>query len=456
MIPGPAIAVVDDDSDHLKKLVGCLNNMGYAALPVLFAEGKAQIRQPLSSIQILFMDIHLIPAVPVGPQAFDIVSQALEAVIASDNGPYILITWSTHPDQHGALMEHLAEEGNVATSVPVPLASARLDKNQYLGRPDDLTKLEQDIRDVVGQIPQINAIMGWSNAARIAAGEVAHSLMNLLPRADRFRGQVGERLEQLMTAIAREGAGGNAAADLTAAMNEGLAPILVDRLLHATAANRQLSEDNWQAAISKPSVPPGLENQDKAALNTMNTISVHDIENIAAGSRGAVCELPENFPDGRDFLTVFGAASEVIFDEYLTLMSEEHRAAGNMTKPQKRELRAETLAACSFRLIGVSAICDFAWGRVPVKKLLLGLEVPTAVFENFQPRDHGAKYVTPTFVLQDPAAAQCLVMNWHYTSTATGDLGVPTLYRLREPTISHMINDYHVYGFRPGRPDYTD
>jgi hypothetical protein len=450
MIPGSSVVILDDDPTHLKKLTECLNLMGYAALPVLFTKGAPQIEEPLSSAQILFLDIHLVPAAPLGPAVFDTVALALEHVIGPDNGPYVLVTWSSNTAQHEELMRHLST--NMNPEVPAPAASAMLDKNVYLAEGSDLPK---GVEEAVSKVPQVTALLEWSNAGRIAAGEVINSLLQLLPRDDRFLGNGGAALDRHLTAIAREGAGGNASADITAAMNEGFGPILVDRLLHSTAKQQERMEKVWGAAIGNVEEDPRLEPPEKAALNTMASISLHDIENVLAGSRGAVCELPDWLADDAGFRSRFAYCKDEIVEHFVCILPEKKRARGKLSKAEKAELRSELCKNLVFRLVGLSAACDHAWGKVPIKKLLLGVEISQSFLENFCEASHGAIYTTPLFRIPGRDEPGKLILNWrYYVAAPSGFEECKVHYRLREPLLSHLLTQYHVYGFRPGIPDY--
>ncbi|MBO6864178.1 MAG: hypothetical protein JJ878_16205 [Alphaproteobacteria bacterium] len=436
--------------DHLDRLCRCLNSMGSAVLPVPFADGAAQIARPLSSLRVLFVDIHLVPAVPPGPQAYDIVTKAIESIVAPECGPYVLISWSTHPTHHQTLMEHLA--ANLNDAVPPPAASACLNKNRYIGAAGDMA---QGVIDAVASVPQAAALLQWCEAAQVASGEVANSILNLVDRTKRFAGGSGQELEKILASIAREGAGTNAGKDLPAAMNEGLGPILTDRLLHSTAGNHQLMSTVWAAATPDVARDPGLAEAERAALNTMCAISVHDIASVEPGTRGAVSTLPTQLLADEGFSSAFGCLPADAVSNFISLKPSEGRVDKNLSKAEKAALRQKLLDDCNFRLVGLSAACDHAWGKVPVKKLLLALEVPATYLGNFDINGHDAMYATPRFLVPALGQPGVLLFNWRYHLAMPGELqDVEVLYRLREPLVSHFGTTYHVHGFRPGIPNF--
>ena len=276
-----------------------------------------------------------------------------------------------------------------------------------------------------------------------------------VPRQERFGGTCGRSIEKLLTAIAREGAGGNAGDDLTAAMNEGFGPILMDRLLHSTAANRIRMEESWATAISNVGQEPDLNLAECGALNAMASVSTHDIENVSVGSRGAICDIPGYLESDEGFVEYFGASKENVLRTFVDLKPEANRVRAGLSRADKRELRAELQEHCNFRLVGLSAACDHVWGRVPVKKLLLAVELPSRYLDNCDSVEHGAVYETPLFLDPNGGGEMKLVFNWRYYLATAGNLeGCAVRYRLREPLVSHMATSYHVYGFRLGTPNY--
>ena len=449
MIPGPSIVILDNNHEHLQLLTNALHKGGYATLPVLFEEGKPQIPKPLNSIQVLFLDIRLIHTAPLGPQTYDIVAGALEDLIAPDNGPYILVTWSTYGDAHNELMKHLSD--NLTDDFPVSVASGFLDKNLYLGAGQN-SDLMQDAIKSAASIPQVNALLEWCNAGRIAAGEVTNSLLRLVPKQDRYLGESGSAIERLLSSIALEGSGANAEDNLTSAMNDGLGPILMDRLLHSTAVPNNM-EEKWEAAITKP-LKSKLETNQALELNTMASISSHDIEGIVSGGRGSVYKFRDDENINDVFKKYFGCTEKDLLPKFADLKCKEDRELGELSKPEKKNMRNKFLEKSEFRLVELSAACDHVWKKVPVKKLLLALEMPIEFDGNFCKKEGGAIYASPKFISPHKGQGVKLIFNWRYYFSSPENLDWEVIYRLREPLITHISTAYHIFGFRPGIPNY--
>lgn len=458
MIPSPTIVAVDDRQDHLDGIVKCLARMGHACLPVLYRAGQLyvggdkRLAGPLSSVQLLFSDIEYVPGLPKGAPTFDMVANVLEQLIAPDNGPYAMVTWSTYPDQFKDLMEHLARELNPDLSAPA--ASTLLDKTQVLiggaeGVPTfDYDALSDQITTLLGKCTEVNALMHWTDSARVAAGEVASALLSLIPRNEHFIGSDGKQLARLLTSIAIEGGGKGAGDDLTSSMNEGLGPILIDRLIHACEGHRKVTEGEWQQAIPTPGTKPRLTDAEKAQLNAMTSVSYRDLAHVLAGNRGAVSSLPSRMTLVRDFKAVFGTHPKKLIWEYLEIRGGD-KEQRDVAKIDRVEQGVE------WRLVGYSAACDHAQRKTPdnFKKVFLALEVQADLLEICRPLKVDSVLSLPSYSLS--GTSRCLVFNWHRdTAIAGGFDGAEVLFRLREPLISALIHVFHNHGARLGYPSY--
>ena len=451
MIPQPSIVATDDNEQHLGAIVKCIQQMGAACLPILFEDGKLKVPRALTAVRLLFFDLHYVPGTPAGPALYDVAAGVLEKVIGQGNGPYVLITWSSHESEHDKFLQHVL---NNFENIPPPATSAFLDKGPFIagGNPDaeisgdQLKALADRVRNIVDTIPQVSAMMHWEDAGRAAAGDVITSLINLVPREECFLGRSGDELERLLLTIARAAVGKeNVEGDRIFAINEGLAPILLDRLIHTTEARKKEALDIWGEALSDLNRSVKLRPEQTASLNARNLISSRDLIGVVPGDRGAVSTLCDQL-DGDGFQEAFGVEKRELFGKYIDLKEQE----GN-----KQALREEFLSTAHWRLVGSRAACDQAQQRgVTLKRVCLALEVPGRFLEAFNQKDHGAAFYSPLFMLNDEVVT--LIFNWHYAValTAAHLNSSQVAYRLREPLISQVTTCLHIHGLRPGIISY--
>lgn len=317
MIPRASIVVVDDDQDDLDAIVASLRGLDAACLPVHVVEAEPKLAAPLKNVQIVFFDILYLPGVMGGPAAYDTAAQVLGKVITKDNGPYVLITWSTINTNHDEFMERL---NSTHPGIPPPAASAALKKEDFTGArstsPNKLVRLRTEIEKVVSRCPQVSALFIWQQAALEAAGSVAGTVLDMVERKDRFMGTPGPSLERILNAVVREAVGPeNVAKDRLRALNEGLGPILLDRLTHASVSDKK-TITTLKNAIPNPEVKPSLQSAVKFFLNNLHSISLKLLDGTEPGERGAVCTLPDAF-SGKNFVKLAGMNQSAALKRFL-------------------------------------------------------------------------------------------------------------------------------------------
>ncbi|MEE7505130.1 hypothetical protein MMR14E_18815 [Methylobacterium mesophilicum] len=380
---------------------------------------------------------------------FETAATVLEKVLAKDNGPYVLITWTSKSDQHEQLMAHFAG----IEELPTPVVSGSLAKEKFTSSNTDgeaadrpaRSLLAEEIRKILGTHPQIDALMHWEAAARRATGEVICSLMDLLPRRDRFLGSTGPTLEYLLTHIAGAAVGKrNVASDRRGAISEALTPILYDRLVHQAA--NEAETDAWASAMSLGGGLPKLVPDPGPKLNALSHIAMPGSGVMSAGDRGVAFQLAGGTLGW--FSRKAGITPEQLSGEFLRAGER-----GEGTSPVNTDL-----TDCRWVLLGTRAVCDQAQSRGTLRPAVLAVEVPGSLKDDgagLRVRRHGASLVTPAYEVADESGTgqlRKLVINWHWTTS----LGLPemtdaaVLFRMREPLINMLSASWSGYSARPG------
>lgn len=101
--------IIDDQITEARPLINLLSSKGvstiyYSGRPEEFPE------TPFEDVRLVFCDLRLTTALDVKSVVSNIVA-ILRAVVAPENGPYILLVWSTCEDDYlEAINETLSEE----------------------------------------------------------------------------------------------------------------------------------------------------------------------------------------------------------------------------------------------------------------------------------------------------------------------------------------------------------
>ena len=129
MLHSPSVIAVDDRADELRAIVAALEALDVACLPILVDSLKPNIERPLRGVRVVFFDINYLPAASSPKLVFEAAAQVLLRIISPDNGPYVLVTWSSKSDLHDELMAYLADN---VSELPAPALSAFLPKEQFV------------------------------------------------------------------------------------------------------------------------------------------------------------------------------------------------------------------------------------------------------------------------------------------------------------------------------------
>jgi len=441
MIPSPRIAVVDDDPASVKAIRESLEKLGTACLPVLVQAGRPSVPNPVRGIRLLFLDIHLVSGGQSGAALYDICGAIAEQVLAKDNGPYVLVIWTSHKDERKALLSHLSAH---YPALPQPLASLEMAKEDFLqGGGFDSARLAERIAELLKSQPQANALLHWEDAVDAACGDLISVLMGFISRGEMFLGTANEKLERLLTAIAQRSVGArNVSDDVLAAINEGFVPLLLDRLSHIPDKNEKLAE-KWTAAVTKPDTLVSMDLAESASLNGMHHIASAISGEYKPGMRGAIYELPENYDLS---VLITGIDPNKLLDTYI----------------QRKDGTPDGLATLKSKirwcLVGLRAACDQAQQNVGLHRLLLALRIPDPIgVKGFGPLKHGASHCSMPMLIDGHVSK--FVFNFHYLVTLTESqfnaMKVKSTLRFRENFCGDLENRFAAHASRPGLIDMT-
>ena len=170
MIHPPAIVAVDDNPEELAAIVAALRKLDASCLPVLVTGVQPDVAAPLRGVRLVLFDVNYLPGVNSGTAMFETAATVLERVIAKDNGPYVLLTWTSKSNEHEALMAHFA----CIDDLPTPAVTGFLAKERFMisgAESGDAREggrsLSEEIGALLASHPQVDALM--SRAATSAS-----------------------------------------------------------------------------------------------------------------------------------------------------------------------------------------------------------------------------------------------------------------------------------------------
>ena len=422
MLPAPRVVVIDDEPAHLEGLTRGLNQYGTACLPVHYT-GETETISPCPSVRVVFADLHLSGGPPADhAQDFSTIGGLLEGTIRP-SGPYLIVLWTMYPDQADHLLDFLKDR---LRKVPKPFAVYALDKNDHLdprGAVKDPKSLADAIRQVVSKQPQIGALLNWEERVLEAAADTVSSIMTL---AESAVGNSGKEVGRLLTCLALAAIGEqHAREDLFRAVNEGLLPILGDRI--ASLRSREADNELWKTALARVKAEIKLSRDEAARLNQLLHIAPSDGD---GSERGSVILLPDEFV-GEAFTKTFELSAE--------------EAAKNQFWRREPQQSADLP---QWVLLQTQAACDYAQNQPGPLPFHLGLCLPASDARKDTPP--AALWRSPCFEHSGEACFLHVNARFQLSFPVWKAKREQLLFRLREQLLNDLIYQIHGYGARPG------
>ncbi|MBX3671270.1 MAG: hypothetical protein KF778_22970, partial [Rhodocyclaceae bacterium] len=228
------VVAIDDDDDHLQKIVWGLGKARFCALPFRFVDGQLENppAQPLPGIRIVFTDIHL-----VGGGLFNERTHAasiincLKQIVAP--GPYVLVFWSQYPGDTNNIADLIRERATGAGLMP-PIGHAAIDKNDVFkvaapsGSEDfDPKRLRDLILERISGFKTLAVAASWEDRVSHAAARTTDRVFGLVRNA----ATPTDDWENLLAFLACEAVGQHEARqELIPALDAALLPLLEDQL----------------------------------------------------------------------------------------------------------------------------------------------------------------------------------------------------------------------------------
>lgn len=227
------VLVVDDLEKHGQAISTALWRTGLSVLFVKFDEKDLMdgIYGKHTGVRVIFMDINLSPGnMEDTKSAFAKVRASIDSLLQPDNGPWSLITWSSHDDVAPKLFEYLR------TKLPPslrPTSLGRLNKDELLEAGlEALPQLNAELLARLADIRPVDCLIGWESHVRNAAASVVHLLSET---AERLSGDVdadAAKMAETMSFMLRElaSAEGSGEQNLTTPLYRMLSGLLSDRM----------------------------------------------------------------------------------------------------------------------------------------------------------------------------------------------------------------------------------
>jgi hypothetical protein len=429
---GARVIAIDDQQSDLQGIVKALHRTGVGVLPFHYT-GSTSLRKCFPGVRIVFSDISVLASGGQPHQQHAAVAAILDQLLEPDNGPWILVAWTSSPDQVGELHQTLA---NTLGAGRAPLASLALAKSEFLTPNGNfrIGEIAKAIEERVTADPTVGAIFDLEIRASEAARDITRSIVEL--------GSGGEHptVADVLKALSKAA---DASADASPELVfQTIAPAFQDRLVKKRISKSE--RRMWDAAFGK-SQNHNLSTAQSAFLNT----SLHLDPNAKVSDRGSLSSVPQ--ASHKLLRRATGIElSELVFRHFLerpkmiSSLKRIHKDTNppNTPTPSDTVLTESFLNVVSWWLIEAVPSCDVSNNKRGLRRSLVGLGVPVSMGGQTKAGDHVIKLPT----LQIGGSELDLFISAKVTlSPPQGRLAkLKPLGRLRDPVLDCVLQ--HVAG----------
>lgn len=173
------VVVIDDKPKEVQKLFAALSSEGIPFFYYQNEEGNDLPKKPLKNIRLVFLDLLLISDEKA--KSKDVISRIaarLKKILSEDNGPYILIYWSTKKDEYQKALETAFDNGLKKYK---PLMKLSLPKGEINDDENGLEVLKEKLEERIEKFKIFKAFLFWESIVNQSAGDHTNSLANLFP-----------------------------------------------------------------------------------------------------------------------------------------------------------------------------------------------------------------------------------------------------------------------------------
>lgn len=450
------IIVVDDNQKDVKKLLAFFDKEG---VPYNYYEGtssKKLPRKPLKDVRIIFLDFDLGTAGQFSiKNKISVLVGAFKKLLSKDNGPYVLIAWTTNNNTNQDLITPFKDVLMNDLSLPRPVMIFDMDKTNVM---NDIRAIEKNVKKAFDGSNVFELLLTWGNHADTAISHVLSNLLNISAK----------RLPTTITNFS------DYALELNKAMQFHMYKFAVSALgSDNVKPNKemlvagQLPFINFFQDFIENTIKEykhNFSNLEKSThlLNTTPPITLYTVfERAELNSTFLLSSKPEKFPQPGNIY---------IADDVFNILSNRRRNnLINKTIPKKSDLISDFLQRPKGQyrslfmrrakkiLIEITPECDFAQNHWKSARLMLGVLIPYDLQTTADPESFLKTSGKVTSYLPIIYKKKTFLMTFH--NIYQYNLGIEDLKRV-SPVMrarkEFLVDIQHWFGTHISRPGKTE
>lgn len=434
---GVRVVIIDDVESEILDLVRGLWRIGAAPLYIDPAALESEATyKPLSGIRFAFLDMDIVGAGANAKSKVAALANCIRRVISKDNGPYVAVAFTKHPELVADLDNYIFPNAEIAR----PYAFVTIGKEEC----KDIPALSARIDEELKKRGPMWMLQRWEQASTAAGGEVIGELAAIASGSegepDKWREAWSRAMLRIMHSCASEFVGDNGmstGAGAFKAFCHSIIPLHGDKLEGRVAMPCPDLEEVARDLLADDS-KVDCQIEAKARINAMLHCSFDDLNAPRPGSVYSLKapSLARLFPDA-------------------ATMIENLLPRGKQTSEEFRKQVMEVVDQVVPIAVETSPACDHVQGNLMVARLTGGCLVPvetTKRFKNTLPQS--VWRVAPLWISTDGGskAAYALFINCLLVSSCALDVlgNEPAVFRIRSQAFTTLQVCFGSHAARPG------
>ncbi len=409
------IVLVDDDEIELKRLSKVFYDKGIGCRSLKY---DSFYDAPLSNVHILFMDINLSNANEGDDKKRNTtLKDALNLYIAKDNGPYVLVFWTSNIEWKDSFLEFIKrDEDNLPVS---PCYITTIAKEEF-----SVEKIEA----IFNESP-VRILFEYEEEMSKSVSDATVRILNTITR-DNVWGETSmfdANCKKAFASIATQNAGyEHAKQNPDRAIKEALIPLYAHTFMNSNSDLWEKSLNETFNTCSKQEMSL-LSGYDVASLNTI--FHIENTGQFIKECRGVVSPI-----DSSKFETFFSMSFCDWFSNTLPGIDKANR---NKSKP-----------IC----VEISSACDFSQSKKRTNKYMLGVMCPEDIVEivksNETQKDKPVKLgeysllIKESFRPQEEKVVFCFNLNFTFTITKENSIIGEPIFQFKKEIMDMIGNRY--------------
>lgn len=422
------IVLIDDDLADLNQLSQIFISDGIGCKTFLY---DTFYNNPLIGVRFLFLDINL-NAAQTDQQRGATVRDTLIHYIHENNGPFVLIFWTTNIEWVDNIKEHINRNVDEEILKRNPVYITNIDKSEFINKDSEL---KEKVKNIFAT-PLVSALFDFEERMSSAINQTMSQIIEIIPKGNSWGDNetFNQNAQKVFSSIAVQTLGyKNAKTNPDVAIKEAMVPIfnhmfMNDSVLLWKNVLKNLENSNQQNEITFP---------DEFNVAKLNHLFHINANGISKDTRGAICPILLDTGDNGGFFKKFGCKYLDWFGFSFPDVSKEERNISQLI------------------CVEFSAACDYSQRKRRTNKYLLGEILPISTLEKLLNSDKKGDYlllIPYKFEINQEEKIIAFNLNFSFTvdfSQKDQTLGEP-LFCLKKEIMDLIGNKYAYHVSRIG------